>query len=81
MRRAYKVEEYLQHHKSRLVGERSGDILEALERLQKEKLDLSRYNYKVILSIAFKTGKLATFDNRLRNQALARRIELLPDKI
>lgn len=78
---AYKVEEYLQHYKSRPAAEKPEDILRSLEIIQKERLDLSRYNDKIILSIAFRTGRLATFDKRLRKQALAKKVEVLPEKL
>ena len=74
-----KVEEYVEHHKSRLIGEVENDILFALSTIVEEGLSTSRYNDKVVLSIAVK-GKytLATFDGRLRNQALAAGLEVLP---
>ncbi len=75
---AYKVEEYLQHYKTRLVNETAGDVMRALDLVQKEKLSLSQYNDKIILTVALKTGKLATFDTRLRKQAVARKIQVLP---
>ena len=78
---AYKVEEYVQHHKTKLVSETAGDIMRALSLIEKERLNLSQYNDKVILSLAFKTGKLATFDNRLRKQALNKKIQILPEKL
>ena len=77
----YKVKEYIQHHKARVVDERAGDIIRALNLIQKEKLSLSQYNDKIILSIAFKTGKLATFDNKLRRQALIQKIKVLPERL
>lgn len=77
----YKVEEYLQHHKTRLVSETAGDVMRALNMIQKEKLSLSQYNDKIILSAALNTGKLATFDNKLRKQALAKRVQVLPERL
>ncbi len=78
---AYKVEEYLQHHKAGLVNEMSGDIRRALSLIEKEGLNLSQYNDKIILSLALKVGSLATFDRKLRKQALTRRIQILPERL
>lgn len=77
----YKVEEYLQHHKAELANETSEDIWRALSLVEKEGLHLSQYNDKVILSLAIRVGSLATFDRKLRKQALARRIQILPERL
>jgi len=77
----HKVEEYLQHHKAELVNETSEDIWRALSFIEKEGLNLSQYNDKVILSLAIRVGSLATFDRKLRKQALAQRIQILPESI
>ena len=78
---AYKVKEYLQHYKAGLVNERSQDIGRALSFIEKEGLNLSQYNDKIILSLALKVGSLATFDRKLRKQALTRRIQILPERL
>jgi len=78
---AYKAKEYLQHHKARLVNETSQDIGRALSLIEKEGLNLSQYNDKIILSLALKVGSLATFDRKLRKQALNRRIRILPERL
>ncbi len=77
----YKVREYLDHHKTKLVLEDREDVLRALEIIRDENLSLSRYNDKIVLSIAQKVGTLVTFDKRLRKQALATKLEVLPSKI
>ena len=74
-----KVEEYVKHHKTRVVEETVDDILSALNAIVDEGLSLSRYNDKVILSIAIKNKRvLATFDGKLRKQALAVGLDILP---
>ncbi len=74
----FKVEEYIQHHKTELTAEGPEDVLRGLESIRKERLSMSRYNDKVILSVAAKTGTLATFDEKLRRQAMAVNLEVLP---
>ena len=74
----YKVEEYVNHYKTSLVPEKGEDILEALKRIRKENISLSRYNDEVILSIAMRVGVLATFDNKLRKRSESVGIKLLP---
>lgn len=78
---AYKVKEYLQHYKAGLVNETSQDIGRALSLIEKEGLNLSQYNDKIILSLALKVGSLATFDRKLRKQASTRRIQILPERL
>lgn len=75
----YKVEEYIEHKKTRITKEEPEDIVGALERVRREKLRLSRYNDEVLLSVAAKIGILATFDKKLRNQAEALKVRTLPD--
>ncbi len=77
---AYKVEEYLNHPKTRYVCESAEDLLNAFEVIRREKLSLSRYNDKVILSVAIRIGSLASFDDKLRRQALRENVQVLPDK-
>jgi len=77
---AYKVEEYVNHYKTSLIPEKGEDILEALKRIRREKISLSRYNDEVILSIATRVGVLATFDNRLRKLSESLRVRVLPEE-
>ena len=78
----YKVEEILNHHKSRLLENTEYDILSALDIVVKENLSLSRYNDKVILSAAVRNRmSIATFDEKLRKQALSSGINVLPDNL
>ena len=78
---AYKVEEYLQHHKTELVNETPEDIERALSLIEKEGLNLSQYNDKIMLSLAIRVASLATFDRKLRKQASARRVQILPERL
>jgi len=76
----YKVEEYVNHHKTKLVFE--GEyILRALKIINREKISLSRYNDKIILSVATKFGVLATFDDKLRKQSKKMEVKILPTDI
>ncbi len=69
----YKVEEYLTHRKTRVVPESRRDVLSALKIVAEEEIALSRYNDKVILSVAERENlALATFDEKLRRQASSR---------
>jgi hypothetical protein len=75
-----KTEEYLLHEKTKIVNERAEDIVNAINMVLSENLSLSRYNDKVILSIAIglKTP-LATFDGKLRRQTEKEGISVIPD--
>ncbi|AIY91044.1 PIN domain-containing protein [Geoglobus acetivorans] len=75
----YKVEEILNHHKFRLLESTEYDILSALNVVVRENLSLSRYNDKVILSAAIRNRMgIATFDEKLRKQALFLGVDVLP---
>ncbi|MDI3502619.1 MAG: uncharacterized protein PWR13_825 [Archaeoglobi archaeon] len=75
----HKVEEYLTHHKTKLAWESERVVLSALNIVVREKINLSRYNDKVILSLAVEEGvPLASFDKRLRGQAMKIGIKTLP---
>ncbi|ADC65023.1 PilT protein domain protein [Ferroglobus placidus DSM 10642] len=75
----YKVEEYCSHYKSKIISERLSDVTYALETVASEGLSLSRYNDKVILSIAVREKvNLATFDEKLRKQALSKGVNVIP---
>jgi len=75
----YKVEEYLDHHKSAPLTDNGSDIIPALTILTKENLNLSRYNDKVILSAAIRNRvSIATFDEKLRKQPPSSAINVLP---
>jgi predicted nucleic acid-binding protein len=75
----YKVDEYSNHYKSRIVSERRSDILFALKTVADEELSLSRYNDKVILSVVIRENvNLATFDEKLRKQALLKGVKVMP---
>lgn len=73
-----KVKEFLLHPKTQLVTEGTGDLLKALNLISSEKLSLSRFNDKVILAIALRAGCIATFDEKLRRQASAMGLSVLP---
>ncbi|ADC65708.1 PilT protein domain protein [Ferroglobus placidus DSM 10642] len=67
----YKVEEIMNHHKSKLLADTEYGMISALGTVVKENLSLSRYNDKVILSAAIRNrASIATFDEKLRKQAL-----------
>ena len=77
----YKVEEYVRHHKTELTAESPEDVLRGLEIILKEGLSMSRYNDKVILSVAARVGTLATFDEKLRKQATVAKLNVLPHSV
>ncbi len=75
----YKVEEYLDHHKTKLVSESRKHVLSALRNVVEGGISLSRYNDEVILSVATEMGAaLATFDERLRKRAKLRGVRVIP---
>ncbi|MDI3497836.1 PIN domain-containing protein [Archaeoglobus sp.] len=75
----YKVEEYINHYKTKMVSENKQIVLSALERIVGGGLSLSRYNDELILAVAGREKlSLATFDERLRRQARARGVEVIP---
>jgi len=76
-----KTREYLLHPKSKVLTERTSDLIKVLDTLLSEKIPLSRFNDKVILSIASKVGCIATFDSKLREQASTRGLVVLPQTI
>ena len=74
----YKVKEYIQHHKA-LIHETDNNTISALNFIAEEDISLSRYNDKIIFSTAFERGeKLATFDKKLRKQAVALSVDIIP---
>ncbi len=74
-----KVEEYISHQKTRIVSDNHKDILFALKILVEENLSISRYNDKVILSIALRENlSLASFDKKLRSQAKSIGVDVIP---
>jgi hypothetical protein len=72
-----KTEEYMFHEKTKIVNERAEDISNAINVILDEDLSLSRFNDKVILSIAMQFGALATFDERLKRQAEREGIDVI----
>ena len=75
----YKVKEYIQHHKA-LIHETENNTISALNFIAKEDISLSRYNDRIILSIAFERDKkLVTFDKKLRKQAVALGVDVIPE--
>ena len=74
----YKTEEYINNPKTELISE-SNIIVKALNTIVKENLSLSRYNDKVILFVAVNNDfNIATFDEKLRKQALNFGLKVLP---
>ncbi len=75
----YKVEEYIDNPKTKLISESNSIITRALNIIVKENLNLSRYNDKVILFVAIDNNlDIATFDEKLRRQALHLGLNVLP---
>lgn len=77
-----KVQEYAWDPKARVTSGGRDAVRWALAALMEEGLSASRFNDKVVLSIAEREGiPIATFDRRLRAQALREDIEVLPTSI
>ena len=77
-----KVQEYAWDPKVRVTSGGRDAVRWALAALMEEGLSASRFNDKVVLSIAEREGiPIATFDRRLRAQALREDIEVLPTSI
>jgi len=77
-----KVQEYAWDPKARVTSGGRDAIRWALAALLEENLSPSRFNDKVVLSIAEREGiPLATFDRRLRAQAQKENIIVLPRSI
>ncbi|MBM1154979.1 PIN domain-containing protein [archaeon] len=74
-----KVEEYLLHPKTLVAQVTDADLKKVLALMAVENLPLTRYNDKLVLSIALRLrAKLATFDQKLRNQARKLGLQTLP---
>jgi len=74
-----KVLEYVASEKSALVREGLDEIRWAISTLVDEGLSLSRFNDKVVLSVALRRNvPLATFDEKLRRQASNIGVALIP---
>ncbi|MEM3677057.1 MAG: PIN domain-containing protein [Candidatus Bathyarchaeia archaeon] len=74
-----KVKEYLLHVKGFLASEEEGDIVRSLGMVYSEGLSLSKFNDKLILTIALREKiPIATFDAKLRGQALRKGLATLP---
>ena len=74
-----KVREYAGHEKAVLIPAERRDIARALKAVVDEALSLARYNDKLILSAAVRRkAPLATFDGKLRRQALRAGVKVLP---
>lgn len=77
-----KVREYLLHAKGVLTTSNAYDVIKSLESVYSEKLSLSRFNDKLILTIAIKNKiPIATFDMKLRKQALKNNLIILPQEL
>lgn len=76
-----KVKEYLLHAKAVLIAEETGDTIRSLEAIASKGLPLSRFNDKLILTMAVREGApIATFDSKLRGQAIERGLTILPQE-
>jgi len=76
------LSQYVKHHKTRIVSIKEDDITNALDIIKQEGISLSRYNDKLILAITFRLRiPLASFDERLRREAMKRGITIIPKSI
>jgi len=77
-----KVQEYAWDPKAKVTSGGRDAVRWALATLMEEGISASRFNDKVVLSIAEREGiPIATFDRRLRTQALREKVEVLPSSI
>jgi len=77
-----KVLEYITSEKSVLAREGLDEIRWAISTLVDEGLSLSRFNDKVVLSVALRRNvPLATFDEKLRRQASNIGVALVPETL
>ncbi|MEM2988989.1 MAG: PIN domain-containing protein [Candidatus Bathyarchaeia archaeon] len=77
-----KVKEYLLHPKGRLICEEVGDAIRSLQMISSEGLSLSRFNDALILMMATRIkSPIASFDAKLRGQAIGRGLAVLPEGI
>jgi len=68
--------------KGRLIVEEAGDVARSLEIVSSEGISLPRFNDKLILITAMKAkGPIASFDAKLRRQAIERGLVVLPQEI
>jgi len=73
------VRQYVLHEKAVLRPVSTSDIERSLTAIVQEKLSLARYNDKLILSVAAEEGApIASFDKKLRKQASAAGLPVLP---
>ncbi len=71
--------QYINNEKTIVKPVLSHHIRQALNIIHREKISLTRYNDKLILSIALDEKiPIATFDRKLRNQAKRFKIEVIP---
>ena len=71
--------QYIIHHKSRIVPIGVDDVTKALNAIKQEGISLNRYNDKVILTVALRLKTpLASFDRKLRNEAIKSGITVMP---
>jgi len=74
--------QYIIHHKTRIVPIEVDDVTKALNVIKQEGISLSRYNDKVILAVALKLKiPLASFDRKLRNEAIKSGIAVMPKSL
>jgi len=76
------VLQYLRSYKTEIIPISTRDVVDAVSTIKQEGLSLSRYNDKLILTIALRLkSPLASFNNRLRREALNKGIMVLPKSI
>jgi predicted nucleic acid-binding protein len=77
-----KVREYMLHSKSVLMAEERDDAIRSLEIISSEELPLSKFNDKLILTMAVKNKfPIATFNMRLRKQVPEKGLIVLPQEL
>jgi len=77
-----KLLEYLLGEKCTIVKEGADEIQWAISTIAEEGLSLSRFNDKVLLSVAMRRNALlATFDVKLRRQATKLGLRVVPETV
>jgi len=77
-----KLLEYITCRKCAVIREGMDDVKWAISAVVEEKLSLSRFNDKIVLSLALHKGiPLATYDLKLRSQAAGLGVPLLPKNV
>ncbi len=77
-----KVLEYMESEKALIIREEPSGVRWALTTIVEERLSLSRFNDKIVLYTAIRrSAPLATYDAKLRQQAVKHGVTVLPEKL